>query len=839
MASPLAFNSRARTIRALFLELLAISVLACGFGSTARAQTTSTWTGGSGEWAPCPNGGGNALWDSCSLNPPQYPDGNYSAVIQGGAVVTLSGQDGNTIDNLSISSNSSVDIVGGYVFVSGNSIANSGTITITSGNGLALIGQGAIVTLSGSSGIVNLNSSLSNFDGTAGSSPILINQQTIMGQGTLGKEGFSIQNQGTINAVGGLLTVQPSTAGIVNTGLMEASSGATMNIVYGYLGPFNNTGGTIKALDGGIVQLQGEIYTGGTLTTVGSGVIQLIGGTVLNNLTNTGLVQISHDLGDLQNTVTNTGTIQLEPGTLSMLGSATLAGSGSLIMTGSSQLNQNTAGGSLTNRQLIHGSGIIYELPVTNQATIAADSSSNTLTLAGGATTNTGTLEASGGGTLELETVVNNSGGTIEALAGSTVVLTSGFNGSVNGGTLTTSGTGVIESQDGVLDGTVNVPTNAGKLTVSNGQDLTLQGTINNTGTITLSGNSCIILAEPTILTGSGKVIMASGNCIYGSGNSLTNESTIEGAGTIGDSNPMPITNDGTILANKSTPLTIQPNSAGFTNNGKLTVSKGSELIINSSVTDPFNNLSGGTLTAGTYAVTGTLEVGSAITTNAASITLTGAAAEISTPAGTNALASLGTNTTKGVLSLQSGQALTTGTNFSNAGKTTVGAGSSFTITGSYTQTAGTTVVDGTLTAPTGLNLQKGTLEGKGTLAAAVSSNGTVVVGDATTKAGVLTVTGSYSQQASGVLDVAIGGTTVGSQYSQMPVSNGVSLDGTLTIKLINSFVPAIGDTFTILTGSAVTGQFTKVNGSTINSGAHFEVSYTPTAVTLTVVSGA
>ena len=838
MTSPLSFNSYFRTVRALFLGLLAISVLAWGVCTPALAQTTtSTWTGGGGEWAPCPNAGGNALWDTCSLTPPQYPDGNYNAAIQGGPV-TLSGTDGDTIVNLTLGAGSSVDIVGGYVFVSGNSISNNGTITITNGNGLALIGQGAIVTLSGS-GTVNMNSSLSNFDGTAGSNPTLINQQTIMGQGTLGKEGFSIQNQGTINAVGGTLTVQPSSAGIINTGTFEASSGATLDIVYGFLGPFNNTGGTIKALDGGIVQLQGEIYTGGTLSTVGSGVIQLTGGTVLNGLTNSGLVQISNNLGDLQNTVTNTGTIQVPSGTLSMIGDVTLTGSGSLIMSGTSQLNQNSAGGSLTNQQLIHGSGTISELPVTNKATIAADSSANTLTLAGGATTNTGTLEASGGGTLELETVVNNSGGTIEALAGSTVVLNSGFNGSVNGGTLTTSGTGVIESQDGVLDGTVNVPTNAGKFTVPNGQDLTLQGTINNTGTITLSGHGCIILAEPTILTGSGKVIMASGNCIYGSGNSLTNENTIEGAGTIGDSNPMPITNDGTILANKSTPLTIQPNSVGFTNNGKLTVNKGSALIINSGVADPFNNLSGGTLTSGTYDVTGMLELGSAITSNAASITLSGAAAEIlNTSAGTNALASVGANTTKGVLSVQNGQALTTATNFSNAGKTTVGAGSSFTLVGSYTQTAGTTTVDGTLTAPTGLTLEKGTLLGKGTVAAAVTSAGAVTVGDSATKAGLLTVTGSYSQESTGILDVAVGGTTAGSQYSQLAVSNGVSLGGTLNIKLIGGFTPAIGDRFTIVTGSAVTGQFTKVNGTSIGSSAHFEVSYTSTAVTLTVVSG-
>jgi len=218
---------------------------------------------------------------------------------------------------------------------------------------------------------------------------------------------------------------------------------------------------------------------------------------------------------------------------------------------------------------------------------------------------------------------------------------------------------------------------------------------------------------------------------------------------------------------------------------------------------------------------------------------LSGAAAEIqNTSTGKNALASVGANTTKGVLSVQNGQALTAATNFSNAGKTTVGAGSSFTLVGSYTQTAGTTTVDGTLTAPTGLTLEKGTLLGKGTVAAAVTSAGAVTVGDSATKAGLLTVTGSYSQESTGILDVAVGGTIAGSQYSQLAVSNGVSLGGTLNIKLIGGFTPAIGDTFTIVTGSAVSGQFTKVNGTSIGSSAHFEVSYTSTAVTLTVVSG-
>ncbi|HEY6302433.1 MAG TPA: hypothetical protein VIX14_05150 [Terriglobales bacterium] len=764
--------------------------------------------------------------------PPVYPDGNYNAVIQGGPV-TLGSGEGVSVVNLSLAAGDSLIITPGYLDITGNTILNNGSISVGSGDGFNLTGQGMTVTLSGS-GTVNLTSALSNFNGTAGSNPVLVNQQTIIGQGSLGKEGFSITNQGTINASGGLLTVQPSGAGITNTGTMEASSGATLDIVYGFLGPFNNTGGTVKALDGGIVQLQGEIYTGGTLTTSGTGVIQVFGGTVLNGLTNSGNIQVSSNVGDLQNTVTNTGTITLQSGTLSMIGSTTLTGSGSLIMSGSSVLDQAGSGGSLTNQQLIHGAGQFYNLPLTNQGTIEADNTSAPLYL-DTATTNIGTLEASGGATLTIYSgqTVNNTGGTIEALTGSKVLL----EGTVSGGTLETVGTGAIVDEDGTLDGTVNVPTNTGTFTVT-GHNLTLEGTINNTGTITMSGTGCLVLTRPTTLTGSGKIVMGQNNCIYGAGVPLTNQSTIEGTGTIGDSNPMPITNDGKIIANKKTSLTIVPNSVGFTNNGTLTVSKGSALIINS-LSGPFKNLSGGALTGGTYGVTGMFELGNFITTNAATITLTGAAAEIyNSSSEANALAALTANAAKGVLSLQTGQVLTTTTSLTNAGKMTVGASSALNVGGSYTQTAGTTTVDGTLTAPSGLNLQKGALQGKGTLAAAVTSTGTVTVGDSATKPGVLTVTGSYTQNTGGALNVAIGGTTVGSQYSQVAVSNGISLGGTLTIKLVSGFIPAVGQTFTILTGSVVTGQFATVKGLIINSNEHFEITYTGTHVTLDVVSG-
>ena len=367
-----------------------------------------------------------------------------------------------------------------------------------------------------------------------------------------------------------------------------------------------------------------------------------------------------------------------------------------------------------------------------------------------------------------------------------------------------------------------------------------MQGTINNTGTIAQNtAGDFIILNQPTALEGSGKLVLLPATAILGSSTtSLTNNSTIEGAGSIGSSE-FGIVNDGAILANSAKnpkTLTIAPDvTVGFTNNGELLVSKGNVL----NITGLFNNVSGTTFSGGAYAVSGRLQFQGSIATNAANITLTGTTAQIlNSSTNSSALAGLAANTALGSLSLQSGQVLTTGINLSNAGKITVGAGSGLSVGGSFTQTAGTTTIDGTLTAPAGLTLQKGSLLGKGALSGAVTSGASVTAGDSATKPGKLTVTGSYTQNSSGTLNIFIGGSAAGT-YGQVAVSNGVSLGGTLSIKLVNGFVPAIGDNFSIVTGSAVTGQFAFVKGLSINSGEHFEVAYTATAVTLTVVSGA
>jgi hypothetical protein len=297
----------------------------------------------------------------------------------------------------------------------------------------------------------------------------------------------------------------------------------------------------------------------------------------------------------------------------------------------------------------------------------------------------------------------------------------------------------------------------------------------------------------------------------------------------------MGITNAGMIIANQSSPLNISPDSVlGFSNTGTLTVNSGSVM----NITNLFKNFNNGSFTSGTYSLAGTLAFpNAAIKTNSTNLTLTGSGAQIlDYISSNNALKSLATNNTTGVLSLQSGASFTTTTKLINKGKLTVGSGSSLSVS-AYTQSANTTTVDGKLTAASGFTVQGGSLIGKGTLAAHVTSNGSITTGDSATNPGVLKVSGAFTQSSTGILNTPIGGTATG-KFGQLAVSNGVSLNGTLNLSLANGFVPTIGSTFPLITGSAVSGQFATVNGTSINSSEHFEVTYSGTTVTATVVSG-
>jgi hypothetical protein len=69
---------------------------------------------------------------------------------------------------------------------------------------------------------------------------------------------------------------------------------------------------------------------------------------------------------------------------------------------------------------------------------------------------------------------------------------------------------------------------------------------------------------------------------------------------------------------------------------------------------------------------------------------------------------------------------------------------------------------------------------------------------------GTLTVDGNFQQNATGTLNIELGGTAAG-QYDRLAVVgglNGAILDGVLDVFLVNGFVPAVGNTFDVLTAA-------------------------------------
>jgi hypothetical protein len=804
--------------------VLALLTLVCGNAIAPRAQT-NTFIAGSGNWSP------PQAW---SLQ--QLPNRSENCAVPAGS--SPIGDLGVECLNFSMGTGATLLITPGYLFPYG-SLVNQGAITVGSGDGLSFQQNSGTATISGGGTITLANGNITT---GAGLPTTLVNvDHVISGQGHILLYQFT--NQATINAnsSGNTLSVQTSTAGFTNTGTLEASNGGTLLLVAGSPVTLNNAGATIQALNGSTVQFEGYILSGGTITTSGSGVFQNINSSYYSNITNNGAFQtIGGNYAIFEGTIINNGTFSAPNGGYQINGNVTLKGTGTVTGGNAALFHSSFAGGgTLTLQQPLSGGGSIGDnsFTFTNQSTVNANNPSTMLTLAGNPETNTATLEASSGGTLEIQNTVNNTGGTITANNGSTVLLD--FSGTVNGGTLTTSGSGSFQTTSGTLDGSTNVVTNAGLFNVGSGDDLNLKGTISNSGTFALASAGCLAMSAPTTLTGSGTVQMTGISCLFGraSNYNLTNQSTIEGAGTIGDSNPMGFTNSGTVIANQASPMTIVSAGSGFSNPGSLIVKAGSTLNVNGQM----NNLSQGILTGGTLSVAGTMVLENAqyttITTNSANITLTSAAAQILNGlGGPSALANFATNNTKGVLSLQGGQILSTSANFTNKGTLTVGAGSGFGAGGTYTQTGGTTTVDGLISAPAGFSLKKGKLFGAGTISGAVAAAAAVNAGDSATIPGILSVS-NYSQSSTGSLTIPIASNVVGTGYGQLASANGVILAGKLLLKRVHGYVPPIGSAFTILTGSTVSGQFASPL-LTINSREHFQISYNPTSVTLTVVAG-
>jgi fibronectin-binding autotransporter adhesin len=305
-----------------------------------------------------------------------------------------------------------------------------------------------------------------------------------------------------------------------------------------------------------------------------------------------------------------------------------------------------------------------------------------------------------------------------------------------------------------------------------------------------ISVHSIQVAEGGTILFGSGSVSIAT---------SLTDQGFITLTGTTLSAGSIDLSSPGNITADGNSSIT----SPAFSNTtGTVTVDTGGTLRL----ADNPVQLQNGTLSGGNWLVSGVLVVPSdisQITTQGTEVSVEGPGSAVQDASGHNALATLtsvGSGAVLGVTSLTVAQSLT-------SQGTVVG---SLTVSGTYTQASGATtdLGSGTLSA-TSVSVQAGsTLEGGGTVASSVTNNGNV------SPSGSLTVTGNYTQGASGALTEQFSSTLI--------VNSTATLSGALNVTVNPKRPPKSGAVYTALTFGSLNGSFTSLTaGYTLTTNAN------------------
>jgi PEP-CTERM motif len=341
-----------------------------------------------------------------------------------GAVMQTSGSatlDGTTLGAITLS-NGSTYLAGAAgsgtpTFVTGLlNLGTGGGANIALGGALELLGN---TTVSGTGGVVTMNAGQI---GTDDHDYALTNNVTIQGSGLIGSnnttfQNLSLANNGVINAnvSGQTLSIQGNGSSIVNSSLIEATNGGTLNLQT--TTALNNSAGSVVAHGAGsTVNLSNQTVQGGILATSSGGVMQTVNSARLDGATlgaitlsdgstyTAGTGTVTGITGAL-NLGTNTGSTLALAGQLQLVGDVTISGPGAVTLAGG-EIGTNGNNFTLNNQAIVQGQGLIgsnngalfQNLSINNSGTILANSAGNTLTVGGtGALTGTGTLQTAGG----------------------------------------------------------------------------------------------------------------------------------------------------------------------------------------------------------------------------------------------------------------------------------------------------------------------------------------------------------------------------------------------------------------------------------------------------------
>jgi hypothetical protein len=350
--------------------------------------------------------------------------------------------------------------------------------------------------------------------------------------------------------------------------------------------------------------------TEGTATGANAGTITILDGSALQ-------------IGGI---VENTGLINLNGNTsetdLLAISNATFEGDGKIQMTDNvhNLISVLPSTNTITNvNNNISGAGTITAETFNNDklGVIDATGTNNRLVIFDTDVINSGVIEATGAAGLQLSgfTSIVNKGAVIEAINGSAVNLLG--NNEIEGGTLKgdfdVAATGSL-LLDGITDGTLS---NQGAVAIENGTSLSLQGVINNTGSINLDGGATatsIILTEnasPTTVTleGGGQVKLSDSSL-----NSLDVEVTtpamkitlnnvnnaISGAGSIGASGDLTLNNEKLGIINATGATNSLTLDGPVSNAGLIEATGAAGLTIDSSNAEDIANTASGVIEANT-----------------------------------------------------------------------------------------------------------------------------------------------------------------------------------------------------------------------------------------------
>jgi hypothetical protein len=438
---------------------------------------------------------------------------------------------------------------------------------------------------------------------------------------------------------------------------------------------------------------------------------------------------------------------------------------------------------------------------------------------------NDGVIEAQGAGGVQFNGgFYDNAGGVINVADGSELELNNSV--TVTGGVINTTGSGAIMQRGSTVGATLDNLTVNGTIINENSFDATVTGTLvhhgewqlNSTGSVT-----DITFSGGATIDGTGKIVMGdiAGNRVTTNNTVMTigSDYTIEGRGQL-FANLGGGINMGTIRGNVAGEiLDVDANAQLFDNQGTVEARDGGTVEFNLH-TEVVNASAGGTvLTGGIWNVF----AGSAINLNA-DVMLSGAG---STFAAIDTIETVGA---AGAFRIADGRVFDTAGDLDNAGTVEVTNGGRLNVAGVYTQTGGTTNLDGgILDSQSGTALfTGGSVTGSGNIIGGADFGTNVVIGPGASP-GIINVFGDSVLEA--LLQIELDGLQVDGglpdigeintgvdpamiQFDQFNVFGVATLDAAMVIDVTANFVASTGDFFDIVTADDFIGS---LDGITLN----------------------